>query len=110
MEVTVYVDDMYLYPMGEYKRGNRTYKMSHCVADSREELEAMMRKVGVAVKWIQYPGTWKEHFDIAMSMRSAAIAAGAIPVTMKQLVRMSVIRRETGKLGKPEETSEQNEV
>lgn len=31
--MTVYVDDMYLYPMGEFKRGPRTYKMSHMIAD-----------------------------------------------------------------------------
>ena len=29
--MTVYVDDMYLYSMGEFKRGPRTYKMSHMI-------------------------------------------------------------------------------
>ena len=102
--MAVYVDDMYLHPMGEYKRGNRTYKMSHIVADTREELLAIMKTIGVDPRWIQAKGTYKEHFDIAMSMRALAVKAGAVEVGMKQLVRMVTIRRQTGKLGTLEET------
>ena len=79
--MAVYVDDMYKYPLGEY----RGMKMSHMIADSTEELLAMVDAIGVQRKWIQYPGTPQEHFDIAMSKRSKAIALGAIEITMREL-------------------------
>lgn len=47
--MSVYVDDMYKYAMGRF----RGMKMSHLVADSREELLAMCDKIGVQRKWIQ---------------------------------------------------------
>jgi hypothetical protein len=81
--VTVYVDDMYLYPMGRFGR----MKMSHMVADTTEELLAMADKIGVARKWIQNPGEGRgnEHFDVAMSARAKAVAAGAKEVTLREL-------------------------
>lgn len=75
--MAVYVDDMEA-PFGRML-------MCHMAADSTEELLAMADKIGVARKWIQYPGTTKEHFDIAKGKRALAISHGAIPVTMRQL-------------------------
>ena len=75
--MAVYVDDMYKSPIGEFGR----MKMSHMYADSSEELLAMVDRIGVARRWIQYPGTTKEHFDIALSKRRLAVAAGAIQVS-----------------------------
>lgn len=68
--MAVYVDDMYA-PFGPML-------MCHLWADTHSELIAMVDTIGVQRKWIQYPGTWKEHFDIAKSKRRLAIAAGAI--------------------------------
>ena len=68
--MAVYVDDMYA-PFGNML-------MCHLWADTHAELIAMVDAIGVQRKWIQYPGTWKEHFDIAKSKRRLAIAAGAI--------------------------------
>jgi len=79
--MSVYVDDMYKYSIGEF--GNM--KMSHMAADSTEELLAMADRIGVARKWIQHPGTDREHFDIAMSKRALAVAAGAIETDMRTL-------------------------
>lgn len=53
-------------------------KMSHMIADSSEELQAMADKLGLARRWIQYPGTAKEHYDVCLSVRKKAIALGAI--------------------------------
>lgn len=73
-----YVDDMKA-PFGRMV-------MCHCWADTREELFAMVDKIGVARKWFQRPdsagvpgmsASW-EHFDISMSKRALAVAAGAI--------------------------------
>lgn len=69
--MSVYVDNMRA-PFGRMK-------MCHCWADTREELFTMMDRIGVALRWFQAPpkASW-EHFDISMSKRALAVAAGAI--------------------------------
>lgn len=76
--MSVYVDDM------EASFGRMV--MCHMAADSTEELLAMADAIGVARKWIQKPGTWQEHFDIAKSKRAQAVQLGAIEVTSRELV------------------------
>jgi hypothetical protein len=92
--VTVFVDDMYLYPMGQFGR----MKMSHMIADTDEELHAMAAQIGVARRWHQAPPRHDSHYDIAMVMRTLAIAAGAVPITLRQLSTMNMHRRRTGVL------------
>jgi uncharacterized protein DUF4031 len=73
--MSVYVDNM-----------NATYGrmiMNHMYADSHDELVAMADKIGVARKWIQHAGTYKEHFDIALSKKQLAIANGAKETTWR---------------------------
>lgn len=84
--MAVYVDDMYRYPMGRFGR----MKMSHMVADTRDELLEMADKIGVARRWIQHPKAGRDrcHFDVAMSARAKAVAAGAIEMTMRDLAMM----------------------
>ncbi|MCO8325960.1 DUF4031 domain-containing protein [Burkholderia cenocepacia] len=95
--MTVYVDDMYRHEIGKLGR----MKMSHLIADTTDELLAMVREIGVNPKWIQHPGTRDEHFDIAISKRAAAIAAGAIPITFRECGAMNKRRKVTGSLGSP---------
>jgi hypothetical protein len=71
--MSVYVDDMRA-PFGNMI-------MCHMVTDTTEELLEMVDKIGVKRKWIQYPGTYKEHFDIALTKRKLAIENGAIEIT-----------------------------
>ncbi|WBF05199.1 hypothetical protein [Burkholderia phage CSP3] len=97
--MTVYVDDMYQSEMGRYGR----MKMSHMIADTTEELIAMARTIGVRAKWLQHPGEHGEHFDIAKGKRELAIAAGAVPITLRQCSAMCFRRGVTGELGKPED-------
>ena len=73
--MAVYVDDM-------RSRFGRMV-MCHMTADSSEELLAMADKIGVHRRWLQYPGTWKEHFDIALSKRALAVKLGAIEETQR---------------------------
>ena len=47
-------------------------------------LVGMADRIGVKRKWIQYPGTAKEHFDICWTKRKLAVQAGAIEVTMRE--------------------------
>lgn len=87
--MSVYVDDMYKYPMGQFGR----MKMSHMMADTTEELLEMADRIGVHRRWVQYPGTWKEHFDIALSKRTLAVINGAIEITMREAAEMYRRRR-----------------
>lgn len=84
--MSVYIDSM-----------NAAYgrmKMCHMVADTHEELVAMADTIGVARKWIQFPGTPKEHFDICQSKKAKALAAGAIEVSVQVLGRFLRDRRQ----------------
>lgn len=83
--MTVYVDTMRA-PFGRLV-------CCHMVADSTAELLEMADKIGLARKWLQYAGTWKEHFDVALSKRALAIANGAKEVTIMELGRMLQARR-----------------
>ncbi len=59
--------------------------MCHCIADTTEELIAMMVAIGVQTKWIQKPGTHREHFDICLAKRALAVKQGAIEITQREL-------------------------
>lgn len=87
--MTVYVDDMWKTGLGKF----RHMKMSHMMADSTEELLAMADRIGLNRRWIQKPGTPDEHFDVGMGLRAKAVAAGAVEVTMRDLVRLVKERR-----------------
>ena len=67
--------------------------MCHCIADTHDELVAMMDRIGVQRKWIQKPGTYHEHFDICLAKRKLAVRAGAIEITTKELVQKSLDRK-----------------
>lgn len=100
--MTVYVDDMFRYPIGKFRR----MKMSHLIADTSDELLAMVDTIGVARKWIQKPGTPLEHFDIAMVKRELAVKAGAIEITYRQYGVMVGQRIGVGTLGTPADAQE----
>lgn len=87
--MAVYVDDMYTIELGNFGR----MKMSHLMADTSEELLQMVDRIGVQRKWIQNAGTKREHFDIALSKRKLAVAAGAIEVPMRKMAKWAVSGR-----------------
>lgn len=86
----VYIDDMHNSPIGKFGR----MKMSHMMADTTEELLEIADKIGLARKWIQYPGTNREHFDVCMSKRKKAIQFGAKEITWRELGEMVLNRFE----------------
>lgn len=73
----VYVDDM----DASYRR----MKMSHLIADSKEELLDMVDKIGVQRKWIQNEDTPNEHFDICLSKKALAISLGVKLIGWREL-------------------------
>lgn len=81
--MTVYVDDMRA-PYGRMI-------MCHMMADSSDELHAMADRIGVARKWCQRRGTWKEHYDVCQAKRKLAVAAGAVEITQREVVRMRLL-------------------
>lgn len=83
--MTVYVDDM--------RAAFGRMVMCHMLADTDDELLAMADRIGVQRKWHQYPGTFRSHFDIALSKRAAAVAAGAVEIRWRDSGRVSMHRR-----------------
>ena len=77
MPMSVYVDNM----NAKYRR----MRMFHMLADTREELIDMAKKIDVKTKWIQCEGTYREHFDICKSKRQLALDNGAIEVSMREV-------------------------
>ncbi len=71
----------------------RNMLMCHMTADTHNELVAMADAIGVSRKWIQYPGTWREHFDICKSKRELAIRHGAIELTTRESAERIAARR-----------------
>jgi hypothetical protein len=91
--MAVYVDDMYKLSLGQFGR----MKMSHLVADTKEELLQMVDNIGVQRKWIQKEDTPFEHFDICMSKRTLAIKHGAIEISYRELGKMTWERNQKNK-------------
>lgn len=69
-------------------------RMNHMLADNTEELLAMADAIGVERRWLQYAGTPREHFDISLSKRQLAIAAGAVPVSRREVGNLLRRKRE----------------
>lgn len=85
----VYVDDMRA-PFGRMV-------MCHMVADTDDELHAMAARIGVARRWHQKPGTHHSHYDICLSKRALAVAAGALEVTQREVARIARRKRADAK-------------
>jgi hypothetical protein len=90
--VAVFVDDM----TADFGR----MKMCQCIADTPEELHAMMDKIGVQRKWYQVKASG-DHYDISRSKRALAIKHGAIEITVRQLAGMCRRFRDLGYMGDP---------
>jgi hypothetical protein len=69
--MTVYVDEM--------RHAFGRMIMCHMWADTLPELLAMADRIGVQRKWLQQPpkASWI-HFDVSLTMKARAIAAGAV--------------------------------
>jgi hypothetical protein len=75
--------------------------MCHMIADTPAELLDMAVKINVATRWIQYAGTYREHFDICKAKRALAIHHGAVAVTMRTLAGKIIARRELARIATP---------
>ena len=92
IRMTVYIDDMHRIPLGRFGR----MKMSHMIADTEAELHDMADRIGIARRWHQ-----GDHYDVCLSKRALAVAAGAVEVTLRQLAAMAYLRRIGQPMGEP---------
>ena len=67
--------------------------MSHLLADTTEELERMARALSLSPSWLQYPGTYREHYDVSAGKRTDALRLGAVEVDSRFLVKLRQRRR-----------------
>ena len=67
--------------------------MCHMFADTREELQSMADRIGVARRWLQSVGLYKEHYDICLSKRALALRHGALPIDSKLVAALLRARR-----------------
>ena len=91
--MSVYVDSAGI--RADVPNGNRVVRgvWCHMTADSTDELLAMAVKIGLRPSWIQHPGQWHEHFDLTLSRRRLAVAAGAVEVDGLEHARTFLIPR-----------------
>lgn len=82
----VYIDN--------YNAPYRNMIMCHMIADTTEELLQMCDAIGVNRKWIQYPNTCNEHFDIRSSKKAKAVKLGAIEIRARDYATMVNIKRD----------------
>lgn len=94
--MAVYVDDM--------RAQFGSMVMCHMLADTDDELHAMAARIGLSRRWWQDPAkTAGSHYDVCLSKRAAAVAAGAFEITYRQAAAMNMRRRIEGRLGMPQE-------
>lgn len=91
--MTVYVDDAFIPAKVRSGRLTHDSRWCHMTADTTEELVAMAKSIGLQEKYIQFPGTWKEHFDVTEPKRRQAIAKGAVEVGQRERIKEMGERR-----------------
>jgi hypothetical protein len=81
--VTVYVDDIRRAAGRAEIRGyaGRDARWSHLMADTPAELADVARQLGLRPRWLQNPGTHREHYDVTETVRRGALALGAQAIT-----------------------------
>lgn len=94
--MSVYVDDAVVLWRGQ--------RWAHMMADSLDELHAMAAKLGLPRRAFQNK-TSGAHYDLTATLRSEAIALGAVPISRhrdREQVRAVIRRaREQGRQGQP---------
>lgn len=93
----VYVDDAYI-PYGRMI-------MCHMIADYPEELAGMARRIGIPLRYVQFEGNYKEHFDISKAKRMLAVQYGAKEISCKELVLRIQERNERRRISFPSRTA-----
>lgn len=94
--MAVYVDEIVDY--GDRVKGvARRFgtRWCHMTADSRAELDAMARRIGLKTSYRQHTGRPTEHYDLIPFKRQVAVGLGAIEQTGREMGRRMAERVET---------------
>jgi hypothetical protein len=78
------------------RRGDRMY---HVFSDlsgmaGRDELSSFVRAYGLRSEWIQYPGTYREHFDAREGEALRMLRDGARQATNREIGELLAWKRE----------------
>jgi hypothetical protein len=92
--LTVYLDD---WRQRATIRG-REDRWSHLLADDEGELHALARRLGIPERGFQRHrrSAALNHYDLPESYRARAIAAGAVPITWREMARLTREWRRAG--------------
>ena len=77
------------------RRGERMYHVLSDMpgAEGSHELRKFVRLCGLRPEWVQYPGTYREHFDAPPSAAECMLGRGAKLVTNRELGVLLVTKR-----------------
>jgi hypothetical protein len=113
--MTVYVDDMHQKQMGQFGRMQMSHMMadtedelhemaarifgrmqiSHMMADTEDELHEMAARIGMERRWFQDTLSGPR-YDLSLSKRALALAAGTVEITMREMAAFAWHRRKFG--------------
>lgn len=77
------------------RKGDRMY---HLVSDligseGATELHRFVRAYGLRPEWVQYPGSYREHFDVRADEGARMIADGARLITNREMGELLLAKR-----------------
>jgi hypothetical protein len=78
------------------RRGDRMYHMLSDVpgAEGARELRAFALSLGFRERWVQYPGSYREHFDVTERDAQTILARGGVRlVSNRELGALLVTKR-----------------
>jgi hypothetical protein len=77
------------------RRGERMYHVLSDVVgpEGGKELRAFMTRLGVQTRWVQYPGSYREHFDAPGRYGDTLLAHGARLVSTRELGELLKCKR-----------------
>jgi hypothetical protein len=90
------------------RRGDRMYHVFSDLpgAEGTAELIAFVRRFRLRPQWIQYPGSYREHFDARADDGLAMLAAGARLATNREVGTLLAARKRGTKRGITTEDTE----
>ena len=85
------------------RRGERMYHVlsDQLGAEGSRELRAFVRQCGLRPEWVQYPGTYREHFDAPPNAAECMFGRGAKLVTNRELGTLLATKRAALEGGAP---------
>ncbi len=92
--LTVYLDDW----RQRATIGRREDRWSHLLADDEQELHALATRLGIPARGFQHHrrSAALNHYDLPERLRDRAIALGAVPISWREMARLTREWRRAG--------------